>query len=117
MNEAFTISHDLGERGGEAQILNEMGTLHLLRGYVDQAGACHRQALVLALRIHSAWDEGHAVAGRARCALAKGRTAAAVTDLRQSWEIFQPIGAAEASEVAAELNTLLTPPDGATAPN
>jgi hypothetical protein len=45
-------------------------------------------------------------AGLARCALAAGRTVGAQAGLRQAREIFQRIGAAEAADVSAELDTL-----------
>jgi tetratricopeptide (TPR) repeat protein len=72
---ALTISRDLGDRGGEAELLSELGTLHRVRGDLDQAVVCHRQALDLAREIDSSWDEAHALAGLGRCALAAGRTA------------------------------------------
>jgi tetratricopeptide (TPR) repeat protein len=87
-------------------VLNETGTLHRVRGDPDQAGTYHRQALELAREIDSPWDEAHALAGLARCALAIGRTADAAAGLRQAHQIFQRIGAAEATGVAAELGTL-----------
>jgi hypothetical protein len=42
------------------------------------------------------------LAGLGRCALALGRTSEAAEDLRKAQDIFQRIGAAEASYVAAE---------------
>ena len=72
-------------------------------------GSHHRQALDLAREIDSSLDEACALAGLGRCALAAGRTADAVADLRQAWEIFQRIGAAEAADVAADLNALMGP--------
>ena len=103
---ALGICRDLGDRGGEAETLNDMGTLHRVRGDLDQAGACHQQALELAREIDGSWDEAHALAGLARCALAAGRTADGAAGLRQAQEIFQRIGAAEATGVAAELDAL-----------
>ena len=44
--------------------------------------------------------------GLGRCALAVGDTAKAEDRLRQALEIFQWIGAAEAADVAAELDAL-----------
>ena len=83
--------------------MNETGALHRVLCDLERAGESHRQALGLAREIDSAWDEAHAVAGLARCALASGRIGEAVTGLRQALEIFQRIGAGEAAEVAAEL--------------
>ena len=106
LEEALGIYRDLGNRGGEVEALNEVGTLHRVRGDADRARACHRQALDLARQIDSSWDEAHALAGLARCALAAGRTADAAAGLRQAQEIFQRIGAAETTGVAAELDAL-----------
>jgi tetratricopeptide (TPR) repeat protein len=83
-----------------------VGTLHRVRGDLDQAEAYHRQALDLAREIANSGDEAYALAGLARCALAAGRTADAQADLQQAQEIFQRIGAAEVTSVAAELDAL-----------
>ena len=76
LEQALGIYRDLGDRGGEAEALNETGTLHRVSGDLAQAEACHQQALELARAIASSWDEAHALAGLGRCALAAGRTAA-----------------------------------------
>jgi tetratricopeptide (TPR) repeat protein len=109
LQEALDICRDLGERGGEAEVLTEMGTLHRVRGELDQAEACYRQALEAAREIGSSGDEAHALAGLGRCALAAGRTADAETNLRQAHQIFVRIRAAETAGVAAELDTLRKP--------
>jgi tetratricopeptide (TPR) repeat protein/transcriptional regulator with XRE-family HTH domain len=103
---ALGIYRDLSDRLGQANALNEMGALHRVRGDLDQAETCHRQALDLAREIDSSWDEACTLAGLARCALAAGRTADAEAGLRQAQQIFERIGAAEATGVAAELDTL-----------
>jgi tetratricopeptide (TPR) repeat protein len=103
---ALGICRDLGYRAAEAEVLNEVGTLHRVRGDLDQAEAYHRQALDLAREIANSGDEAYALAGLARCALAAGRTADAQADLQQAQEIFQRIGAAEVTSVAAELDAL-----------
>jgi tetratricopeptide (TPR) repeat protein len=106
LEEALDLSRDLGDLGGVAEALNEAGSLHLACGDLSAAGTCHRQALDLAREIGSSWDEAHALAGLSRCALAAGRGADAEAGLWQAREIFQRIGAAEASGVSAELNAL-----------
>ena len=103
---ALGIYRDLGDRGGEAEALNERGTLHRVSGELAQAEGCHQQALDLARAIASSWDEAHALAGLGRCALAAGRTAEAEDRLRQALEIFQRIGAAECSDLSAELKAI-----------
>jgi tetratricopeptide (TPR) repeat protein len=87
-------------------VLNEIGTLHRDRGELDQAEACHQQALDLAPEIDSSWDEAHALAGVGRCAIASGRNAEGRTGLRHALKIFQRIGAPEASDISAELTAL-----------
>jgi tetratricopeptide (TPR) repeat protein len=104
--QALSIFRDLGDRGGEAETLNERGTLHRVSGDLAQAEGCHQRALELARAFASSWDEAHALAGLGRCALAVGHAAKAADMLRQALEIFQRIGAAEAAEVSAELEAL-----------
>ena len=106
LEETLGLYRDLGNRGGEVAALNETGTLHRVRGDLDGARTCHRQALDLAREIDSSWDEAHALAGLGRCALAAGRTADATAGLRQAQQIFQRIGAAEATGVGAELDAV-----------
>jgi len=107
--EALGIYRNIGDRGGEVETLNELGMLHRVRGDLGRAGEFHRQALDLAREITSPWDEAQALAGLGRCALAAGRAADAVAGLRQAREIFERIGAAEVTAVAAELDGLAGP--------
>ncbi len=107
--QALGIYRDLGERGGEAAALNDTGTLHRVRDELALAEACHHEALKIARAIASFWNEAHAVAGLGRCALAAGQPAQARILLRQALEIFQRIGAADAKDLAAELDALTRP--------
>ena len=106
---ALGIGRSLGDRVGEAETLNERGTLHRVSGDIAQAEQCHQQALDLACQVGSAWDQAHALAGLGRSALATGHTAEAQGMLRQALEIFQRIGTAEAAEISAELQALTDP--------
>ena len=110
LEQALGIYRDLGDRGGEAEALNETGRLHRVSGDLGQAERDHQQALDLARAIASPWDEAHALAGLGRCALAVGHAMQAEALLRQALEIFQPIGAAEAPDLLAELDALTGPP-------
>jgi tetratricopeptide (TPR) repeat protein/transcriptional regulator with XRE-family HTH domain len=112
LEEALSIYREIGNRSAEAEALNEAGTLYRIRGDLGQATLYHQRALVLAREIGIAWDEAHALAGLGRCALPAGRRPEAVGQLRQALEIFRRIGAAEAAEVAAELEDLLTARSG-----
>jgi hypothetical protein len=80
--------------------------LYRVRGDLGRAAEYHRQALDLAREISSPWDEAQALAGLGRCALAAGHATDAVAGLRQAREIFERIGAAEATAVTAELDGL-----------
>jgi tetratricopeptide (TPR) repeat protein len=112
--EALRIYRGLGDLGGEVQALNELGTLYRAGGD-PRARECHQQALDLARKIDSPWDEAHALVGLGRCTRAPGHIAQARTYLQQARQIFERIGAAEAGEVAAELDAdqaELRPADG-----
>jgi tetratricopeptide (TPR) repeat protein/DNA-binding SARP family transcriptional activator len=109
LEQALDIARDIGNRGGEAEILNETGELCRVRGDPGRAANYHRQALALSREIASLRDEACALAGLGRCALTLGRTSDAAENLRQARDIFQRIGAAEATDVAAELDSLAGP--------
>jgi len=106
LEQALGLFRDVGGRGGEAEALNERGTLHRVTGDLVQAEGCHQQALDLARAIASSWNEAHALAGLGRCALAAGHATRAAALLRQALEIFQRIGAAEAGDLCRELAAL-----------
>jgi tetratricopeptide (TPR) repeat protein/transcriptional regulator with XRE-family HTH domain len=104
--QALGIYRDLGNRAAEVEPLNERGTLYRVSGELAQAEACHQQAVELARAIASSWNEAHALAGLGRCALAAGHATQAEALLRQALEIFQRLGAAEVSDLLAELDAL-----------
>jgi len=116
LDEALRIYRDLGDRGSEAEALNDRGTLYRVTGDLAQAEQCHQQALDLSRATASAWDEAHAQAGLGRCALAAGHAAAATGMLRRALETFQRIGAAETTDVSAELDALTDAPPAVQGP-
>jgi DNA-binding SARP family transcriptional activator/tetratricopeptide (TPR) repeat protein len=106
---ALAIYDELGNCSGKAAALNEMGALRRLCGELDQAESLHRHALKLAILDESAWDEAHARAGVARCALAQGRRQDAAGQLHHALAIFERVGAdrtSPATEISAELAAL-----------
>jgi tetratricopeptide (TPR) repeat protein/transcriptional regulator with XRE-family HTH domain len=111
LEEGLSIYREIGNRSAEAEALNEAGTLYRIQGDLGRATSCHKQALDLAREVGIAWDEAHALAGLARCALPAASRAEAADQLRQALEIFRRIGAAEAPEVAAELDMLPGTPE------
>jgi tetratricopeptide (TPR) repeat protein len=106
LEQALGIYRGIGNRSGEAEALNQIGTLHRASGDLAQAEGCHRQALDLARAIGSSWAEAHALAGLGRCALAADHATQAKALLLEALEIFQRIGAAEAPDLRAELDAL-----------
>jgi hypothetical protein len=84
LDQAVEIYRDIDDRSGEAEALNERGTLHRASGNLAQAEGCHRHALDLARAIALSWDEAHALDGLGHCALAAGRTAEGEARLRQA---------------------------------
>jgi len=106
LEEALAVYRDIGDRDGEAEALNERGTLHRISGELELAETRHQQALKLARATAIPGNEAHALAGLGRCALAASDATRAGGLLRQALEIFQRIGTTEAAEVAAELGAL-----------
>jgi tetratricopeptide (TPR) repeat protein len=109
LEQALDIYRDIGDRGGEAEVLNETGALYRARGDPGRANECHRHALNLSREIASPRDQASALAGLSRCALTLGHTSDAAENMRQARDIFQRIGAAEAADVTAELDSLAWP--------
>jgi Tfp pilus assembly protein PilF len=68
--------------------------------------AHYQRALELARAVDSPLEQARALDGAGRCALDRGDTATAVTQLRQALEIYQRIGAAEATQLATDLANL-----------
>jgi len=89
---ALGIFRDLGNRLGEANALNYLGGVRQDRG--------------LARAVHSPREEARALEGSGRCALAVGQAAAAVAEFRRALVIYQRIGAAESTRLAADLADL-----------
>lgn len=103
LEQALDLYHDLSNQHGEAEVLNHSGTLHRKLGDSEQALAHHQRALDLARVVGSPLEQARALDGVGRCALARGDTATSGTALRQALEIYQRIGAAEATQLATDL--------------
>jgi tetratricopeptide (TPR) repeat protein len=112
LQQALTALHDTGARAGEAHALNHLGTLRRLTGHPDQAHTHHQQALALARGIQHQLEEGRALEGLGRATLDLGDLNTAATDLCQALNLYQQLGAPEATRLAADLADLhpLPPP-------
>jgi tetratricopeptide (TPR) repeat protein/transcriptional regulator with XRE-family HTH domain len=106
LNQALAIFRKLGDRSAQATVLNGLGTVCLPGGAVSQAKTYYMLALELARDTASSWDEANALTGLGRCAHATGDIGEAEQFLRAALEIFDQIGAAESTEVSAELEVL-----------
>jgi hypothetical protein len=85
VGQVLSIFRDLGYGMGEAEALNEAGTLHHARGDISQAMDCHRQTRDIAVgEISSDWHEAQALVGLGRCAVVSGRPADGGADLQQA---------------------------------
>jgi DNA-binding SARP family transcriptional activator/tetratricopeptide (TPR) repeat protein len=104
LQQAVKWFRELGNPSGESEALSELGALYRLTGDLDEARKRHIEAIEVAQRINSDWDEAYALAGLGRCDLAADDIPAAIAHLSTALAIFERIGAAEAAEVAAELD-------------
>jgi tetratricopeptide (TPR) repeat protein len=89
LSASLAIYREIGLRGGEAEVLNNLGALHLARGEIGQAESCHRQALDLARDIASPHDQANALAGLGRRSLAVGQVVEAEDGLCQAQTRFR----------------------------
>jgi tetratricopeptide (TPR) repeat protein len=100
LEQALSIWRRLGDRSEETAVLNRTADVFLQTGEPCQALDRYRQALELARAVPNPLEEAHALAGAGRCAVALGLPTAPAS-FRLALEIFQRIGAAEATELAA----------------
>ncbi|RFS43210.1 tetratricopeptide repeat protein [Micromonospora craniellae] len=105
LEKALTTARDLGDRQTESEVLNYQGDLLRSSGNSEPARACHVQALRLAREAGSPLDEARALAGIGRCAVATS-VINGIADMRRALEIFRRLGAAEAAELAAEIDAI-----------
>jgi tetratricopeptide (TPR) repeat protein len=106
LGQSLTIRRELADRQGEVEVLNHQGDL--LQGHSgehEQARAHHSEALQIARRLGTPLDEARSLAGIGRCAAARN-DADGVSDMQRALRIFQQLGAAEATQLATELDAL-----------
>jgi len=109
---ALRIFRDVGDRQGEAEVLNSTAAM-----VADTVGALdglalYREAGRIAVAVGSPLDEAQALEGAARCAARVGDRDTALADLRRAIELYQRIGAADATNALAYLAELESTTDG-----
>ncbi|MEU6678570.1 tetratricopeptide repeat protein [Streptomyces sp. NPDC046925] len=97
---------DLGDRLGQAEVLNHLGELLLSTSDPIGGLARHRSALRAARQVQSPLEQGRAHHGAAHCLLINGSEAEAAVDLRQAVRIFTDIRAFENHRIDRELAQL-----------
>jgi tetratricopeptide (TPR) repeat protein len=105
LTEALTIFQDLGSRVGQAEVLNHIGALLLDNGS-PHALDRFQDALQLARQVHNPLEEARGLEGIARYALRQSDTSQAIRQLHAALEIYQRIGAPEATQVETTLVSL-----------
>ncbi len=102
----YTGAGGASNQHGEAEILNQLGALHLAAGNAGAASECHARALAASRSVGIPVEEARSLEGLARCQQCSGDDAAAIAGLSEALDIYQRIGAPEAASVAAELAML-----------
>ncbi len=105
LNQALEIYRGTGDRLGESVALIETGAMHLNRGDPQQARNHYQSALQIARTIGSQLEEARALEGIGKCAATTPATGPADDAQRQALKIYQQIGAADATRLAAEINS------------
>jgi DNA-binding SARP family transcriptional activator/tetratricopeptide (TPR) repeat protein len=106
LEEALGIYRIIDHRDGEAEAHIEIGAVHVALGAPAQALACYERALELARSAGTQLEEARALEGIGRCAAQLSDVGAADSALRQALDIYQRLGAADATRLAAEMQAL-----------
>jgi tetratricopeptide (TPR) repeat protein len=96
---ALEIYTAAGDRHAQAEVLNNLGELSLLRAATTDSQHYHAQALALAREIGAALEEARALEGTGRCHLHDGHTSDGANLLQQALAIYQHAGAAAARRI------------------
>ena len=102
----MTMFREIGDRRGEAEVLNSLGALATGTGEPAEGLALHRAAHELAVGIRSLPERARAREGMADCAARAGDRTGAVAGLREAVALYRDIGAAEAVLAGTRLAAL-----------
>ena len=103
LEHALAMFRDLGDRRGEAEVINSKGALIVETSGPAEALTVYRHALQVSREIHSSLDEARALEGTARCCERIGDRSTALTHLREALALYQRMEVAETAAIAALL--------------
>src|SRR5262249_17858795 len=95
LTQALNIHRELGDRGSEAGILNDLGNVLTKLGDTRRAHDRHTQALAIAREIGTPLEEARALEGIGNCMLHDGNPDGAAY-WRQALTVYNQIGAPDA---------------------
>ena len=90
--QALTLFRDIGDRLGEANVLQAIGDVQQFRDDRDAALASYQQALTLFRDIGAKLGEANVLASRGRLLLFSGQGEIGLQELQEALNIFQSIG-------------------------
>ena len=93
----------IGDRAGEAEVLNDVGETHHATGHHDQAQAHHAAALSLATQIGAHYEQARAHNGLGHAYRADNELDQAHDHWRRALRLYTDLGVPEADDVQAQL--------------
>jgi tetratricopeptide (TPR) repeat protein len=103
LTQALGMFRDIGDRDGQAGVLNDLGEVLLRSADSRQARDHHAQALAIAREISVPVEEARALEGLGHCLLQDGNPSDAAAHWRQALTIYQRIGAPDTERIQEAL--------------
>jgi tetratricopeptide (TPR) repeat protein len=104
LTEALGMYREVGYRGGQAEVLNDLGEVLARSGDSQQARDHHARALAIAREIIAPLEEARALEGLGHCLLQDGNLDAAAAHWQQALTIYERIGAPDARRIQETLH-------------
>jgi tetratricopeptide (TPR) repeat protein len=104
LREALAICRDLGNRLGEAEVLNNLGRLLCGSSSPAEGYACYLDALEIARALSAPLEEARALEGIGGYFLQQQRIGEAVASLREALAVYRRLGSPDATRVQAALS-------------
>jgi DNA-binding SARP family transcriptional activator len=100
---ALRVARQLGDRGAEAQALNDLGIVHRCQGRFEQAVGCQQQSLAVFRELGMAQGQAESLRELGETLRAVGQPEQARAHWHQALTIFEHLGTADADQVRALL--------------